>query len=90
MLVYVKTQLESSRRAVRIPLWLPTVLLVNHVTVTVAWVVLRKRLRDKGVPLRLGTVYRMLHALWRCKLRFPLMPLVAVDTSDGTRVRFKI
>lgn len=91
MLLYVRSKREEGKRDIVIPLWFPTVLLVNHLTVTVAWAFFRDKMKAEGVPPpTLGTAYRILHALWRCKLRFPCMPLVEVRAADGTRVRFRI
>ncbi len=90
MLIYVRTRREEGKRARVIPLWCPTVLLVNHLTVAVAWLALQGKARRAGMKLTLVRCYRLLHAVWRHKLRHPRMPLVSVDTTDGTRVRVRI
>ena len=90
MLVLVRARRAEERRAFVIPLWCPTVLLVNHLTVTVAWLALQGKARRAGMGLTLARCYRILHTVWRCKLRYPCMPLVSVDTAEGVRVRVRI
>ena len=89
MLIYVRNKREEGKHDLVIPLWFPTILIANHISVTLAWVLLRARTKDKRRFLTLGAAYRILHALWRCKLRFPRMPLAVVDSADGTHIRFR-
>ena len=90
MLVYVRTPREEKEGNVHIPIWFPTILLLNHLAVTVAWVVMRNTKKCKKYAPSLGGMLALLHAIWRFKLRHPLMCMVSVDSADGTRVRIRI
>ena len=90
MLVYVRTPREEKEGNIHIPIWFPTVLLLNHLTVPIAWVLMRNTHKGKNVMPTLGQLFALLHAVWRCKLRYPLMPLILVDNADGTRVKIRI
>ncbi len=90
MLIYVRTPKDEGEGNVHIPIWFPTLLLLNHFTVLIAWAVMRGSKKCKGYLPTLGRSFALLHALWRAKLRHPLRPMVSVDSADGTRVRIRI
>ena len=89
MLIYVRSKREGGKRDLILPLYFPTILLANHLLVVLAWLVFRKRAKAGERFLTLGQALRLLHVLWWCKLRHPLMPLAEVKAADGTRVRIR-
>lgn len=90
MLIYVRTPKEEKEGNIHIPLWFPTILLLNHISVLIVWAIMRSTKKYEGYVPSLGQSYRLLHAVWRHKLRHPLLPFVSVDSADGVRVRIRI
>jgi hypothetical protein len=90
MLIYVRTPKEEKEGNIHIPLWFPTILLLNHISVLIVWAVMRSSKKCNGFAPSLGQSYRLLHAVWRHKLRHPFLPFVSVDSADGVRVRIRI
>ena len=90
MLVYVQTPKEQGEGKSIIPIWFPTILLFNHLTVVIAWVVMRTAMKDKDAIPSLRRLFGLLHAVWRCKMCHPLLPLVSLDRADGTRIKIQM
>ena len=90
MLIYVRTPKEEKEGNIHIPLWFPTILLLNHISVLIVWAVMRSTKKYEGYVPSLGQSYRLLHAVWRHKLRHPFLSFVSVDSADGVRVRIRI